>query len=119
VELVEEVKKHNVSILIGASGTFESFEAMIREEDKFESEVALAPLPLQIDLTEFDDLFWRLVNSTTKERKKMKGLENMRIEFIVLAALQVKFLIDKLKISRLFVSNYALKEGIMYDLVRS
>lgn len=117
-ELFDEVKKHQVDTLIGASGAFETLSAMLREEDKFESETGLQPSALAIDLTEFDDLFWRLINSTLKERKKMKGLEAMRIEFIVLAALLVKFLVDKLKIKKLYQSNFALKEGIMHGLIK-
>ena len=116
-EVLEEVKKEEADIIIGASGAFESFVAMISNEDKFESEVGLEPEAVHIDLTEFEDLSWRLVNSTTKERKKMKGLESMRIEFIVIAVVLVKFLIDKTKIKTLIQSNFALKEGLMYELI--
>jgi exopolyphosphatase / guanosine-5'-triphosphate,3'-diphosphate pyrophosphatase len=114
-DLFEEVRKHHVDTLIGASGAFESFGAMIREEEKFESEIGHKPVTSSIEIQEFDDLFWRLVNSTVKERKKMKGLEHSRLEFIVLASLVVKFLIDKLKFKNLLQTNFALKEGIMYE----
>ncbi len=119
IEVLEEVKKHGADIIIGASGAFESLAAMIRNEDKFESEIGSYPEAVYIDLTEFEDLSWRLVNSTIKERKKMKGLETMRIEFIVLAAVLVKFLIDKTKIKTIIQSNFALKEGLMYELIKS
>lgn len=119
VEVFEEIKKQEVDTLVGASGAFESFAAMIRSDEKYESEVALSPEAFVIDIPEFEDLSWRLVNSTTKDRKKFKGLESMRIEFIVLAAVLVKFFIDKAKIRNLIQSNFALKEGLMYELIRS
>lgn len=116
-DVFEELKKNPVDTLIGASGAFESFAAMILEEDKYESETGIVPKTTSIDVQEFDDLFWRLINSTVKERKKMKGLENIRIEFIVLAALLVKFLMDKIKLKFLVQTNFALKEGIMYEMM--
>lgn len=115
-EVLEQVKKHHVETMIGASGAFESFAAMIRGDDKFESETGLTPEVFEIDLIEFEDLSWRLVSSTVKERKKMKGLEQMRIEYIVLAALLVKFLLEKTRIKTLIQSNFALKEGLMQEI---
>lgn len=118
-EVFEEVKKHHVETLIGASGAFESFAAMIKGDEKYESETGLSPEAFEIDLLEFEDLSWRLVSSTVKERKKMKGLEPMRIEYIVLAALLVKFLLEKTRIKTLIQSNFALKEGLMQELTEN
>ncbi|MFO7659136.1 MAG: hypothetical protein R6W78_18905 [Bacteroidales bacterium] len=116
VEVFEEVRNYEINTLVGSSGAFESFAAMIKNEEKFESEVAMHPASFPIDLMDFDDLSWKLVTSTLKERKKMKGLENMRIELIVLAALFVKFFLDKTKIKTLIQSNFSLKEGLMHEL---
>jgi exopolyphosphatase/guanosine-5'-triphosphate,3'-diphosphate pyrophosphatase len=117
VEVFEEVKKYSVDTMIGASGAFESFAAMIRGDEKFESETGLSPEAYTVDLLEFEDLLWRLVGSTVKERKKMKGLESLRIEYIVLAALFVKFLLEKTRIKTLIQSNFSLKEGLMQELI--
>ena len=92
---------------------------MIKGDEKYESETGLSPEAFEIDLLEFEDLSWRLVSSTVKERKKIKGLEPMRIEYIVLAALLVKFLIEKTRIKTLIQSNFALKEGLMQELTDS
>jgi exopolyphosphatase/guanosine-5'-triphosphate,3'-diphosphate pyrophosphatase len=119
VEALVETKRHNVETMIGASGAFESFAAMIRGDAKFESETGTEPEAYNINLMEFEDLSWRLVSSTLKERKKMKGLETMRIEFIVLAALLVKFLLEKTRIQTLIQSNFSLKEGLMQELMES
>ncbi|MBN2214633.1 MAG: hypothetical protein JW723_10345 [Bacteroidales bacterium] len=118
-ELLKEIKKNQVKIMIGASGAFESFAAMIKGDEKHVSETGLEAEAYTIDLQEFEDLSWRLVNSTLKERKKMKGLEPMRIEFIVLAAMVVKFLLEKTGIQTLIQSNFALKEGLMYEILSS
>jgi exopolyphosphatase / guanosine-5'-triphosphate,3'-diphosphate pyrophosphatase len=117
-DLFEEFKKHKITTLIGASGSFETIAAMIRADDpNFESETGTVPESVAIDLTDFENLYQKLINSTLKERKQMKGLESMRLEMIVVATLIVKFILQKLKMQQLVQSNFALKEGVIYELL--
>lgn len=117
-DLFEEFKKHKITTLIGASGSFETITAMIRADDpNFESETGTSSESVNIDLTNFENLYQQLINSTLKERKQMKGLESMRLEMIVVATLIVKFILQKLKLQRLVQSNFALKEGVVYELL--
>lgn len=117
-DLFEEFKKHKITTLVGASGSFETIAAMIRADDpNFESETGTIPESVDIDLTDFENLYQKLINSTLKERKQMKGLESMRLEMIVVATLIVKFILQKLKLQRLVQSNFALKEGVIYELL--
>ncbi|HEX2396436.1 MAG TPA: hypothetical protein VHI78_13900 [Bacteroidales bacterium] len=117
-DLFEEFRKHKIHTLVGASGSFETIAAMIRADDpSFESETGTIPQSVEIDLTDFENLYQKLINSTLKERKQMKGLESMRLEMIVVATLIVKFILQKLKITRLVQSNFALKEGVVYELL--
>lgn len=119
VDLFDEIKKYRIDTLIGASGSFETMAAMIRSDDShFKSETGMFPEMYDIDLADFENLYQMLINSTLKERKQMKGLETMRLEMIVLATLLVKFILQKLKLKHLILSNYALKEGIIYQLVK-
>ena len=117
-DLFDEFRKHKITTLVGASGSFETIAAMIRADDpNFESETGTYPESITIDLTDFENLYQKLVNSTLKERKQMKGLESMRLEMIVVATLVVKFMLQKLKLQRLIQSNFALKEGVVYELL--
>ena len=117
-DLFEEFRKHKINTLVGASGSFETIAAMIRADDPtFESETDTLPESVIIDLTDFENLYQKLVNSTLKERKQMKGLESMRLEMIVVATLIVKFILQKLKLTRLIQSNFALKEGVIYEIL--
>jgi exopolyphosphatase/guanosine-5'-triphosphate,3'-diphosphate pyrophosphatase len=115
-DLFEEFRKHKITTLIGASGSFETFTAMIREDDS-KTETDVFPVATEIDLTDFENLYQRLINSTMKERKQMKGLESHRLEIIVPASLMVKFLMSKLKLQRIIQSNFALKEGVLWELM--
>lgn len=117
-DLFEEFRKHKINTLVGASGSFETIAAMIRADDPaFESETGVIPESVDIDLTDFENLYQKLINSTLKERKQMKGLESMRLEMIVVATLIVKFILQKLKITHLIQSNFALKEGVVYEIL--
>ena len=89
------------------------------DEFKTETETATFPEATEIDLTDFENLYQRLINSTLKERKQMKGLESHRLETIVPASLVVKFLMGKLKLRRIIQSNFALKEGVLYEMLHS
>jgi exopolyphosphatase/guanosine-5'-triphosphate,3'-diphosphate pyrophosphatase len=92
--------------------------AMIRADDpSFESGTSVSPESNAIDLTDFENLYQKLINSTLKERKQMKGLESMRLEMIVVATLVVKFILQKLKLREMIQSNFALKEGVVYELL--
>jgi len=117
-DLFEEFRKHKIHTLVGASGSFETIVAMIRADDpSFESETGVSPESVEIDLTDFENLYQKLINSTLKERKQMKGLESMRLEMIVVATLIVKFILQKLKINHMVQSNFALKEGVVYEIL--
>ena len=119
-DFFEEFRKHRITTLIGASGSFETFAAMIREEDPGTgTEKASFPEAAEIDLADFENLYQRLINSTLKERKQMKGLEAHRLETIVPASLLVKFLMGKLKLRRIIQSNFALKEGILFEMLNN
>jgi exopolyphosphatase/guanosine-5'-triphosphate,3'-diphosphate pyrophosphatase len=89
------------------------------EEGNFESETALIPKSVKINTDDFENLYQKLIRSTTQEREQMRGLEPMRIEMIVLACLFVKFIIGKLKIINLYQSNFSLKEGVIYQLIKN
>ena len=117
-DLFEEVKKYPIEMLVGASGSFDTIAAMIKAaEGDIGNERNLLPEMLLIDLEDFENLYQKLINSTTKERKQMKGLEAMRIEMIVVATLLIKFIMQKCRFKVLVQSNYSLKEGVVYQLL--
>jgi exopolyphosphatase/guanosine-5'-triphosphate,3'-diphosphate pyrophosphatase len=116
-ELIDQVRLSNVTTLLGASGSFETFVSMIRAEHiRDETLSAMYPKSTPVLLHDFNALYEKLIRSTIAERRKMKGLEPMRIEMIVLACLFVKFILETLDIKNIFQSNFALKEGAIYKL---
>ena len=108
-----ELKKNNVSKLIGCSGSFESFALMIREGKPFlNNEVSS-----QIFLPDFFSLYSKLLKSTEGERRLIKGLTPMRIDSIVFACIFVKLIVEKFCLEEIIFSDYALKEGVLYEKI--
>ncbi len=117
-DLFEQARRHQIKILVGASGSFETIVSMIRaDHEELHIPEGLVPESYSIDLVDFENLYQKLINSTLKERKQMRGLEAMRLDSIVLATLLVKFIIQKLKIKQVLLSSFALKEGVIYELL--
>lgn len=117
-DLFVQLEKYKIKTLIGASGSFETFTAMIADID-WVSESTKEAKSVPVTLPDFDLLYNRLIFSTTEQREQMKGLEPMRIEMIVLAVLFVKFVVTKAGIDNIFQSSFALKEGAVAELLNN
>jgi exopolyphosphatase / guanosine-5'-triphosphate,3'-diphosphate pyrophosphatase len=118
-DLFEEVERQGVEVLLGASGSFETFAFMIKEKEvRNETENSVLPEVFPISHNDFEKLYQKLIHSTAEERKTMKGLEAMRREMIVLACLFVKFVVDNLQLIEIYQTNYSLKEGAIYQLLK-
>ena len=114
-DLFVQLKKNNIKTLVGASGSFETFTAMIAEADWVSESTKVAKL-VPVTLSDFDALYNRLIFSTTAQREQMKGLEPMRIEMIVLAVFFVQFVLAKSDIHTMYQSSFALKEGAVAEM---
>ena len=115
--LIQAIEVYSPSILIGASGSFDSFVSMIHS-DIFPNDFSL-PASQPIELAEFENLHTQLIQSTREERDKMNGLEPVRRDMIVLAAVFVNYIMKRFKISTLHQSSYALKEGALWEIMQT
>jgi exopolyphosphatase/guanosine-5'-triphosphate,3'-diphosphate pyrophosphatase len=112
--LLEAVKKEKPQILIGASGSFDTFYTLIQhslgvEADRFHGR--------EISIKAYQKLHQLLLRSTQEERRTMPGMEPVRVEMIVAASIFVNFVIRTCQIKHLHHSEFALKEGVISELV--
>ncbi|MEZ5070606.1 MAG: hypothetical protein R2751_06495 [Bacteroidales bacterium] len=112
--LFEAVRKERPSVLIGASGSFDTFAALIAHQKQLPPEDGQGH---RIDLDDFGQLYKKLLRSTLEERRRMPGMEPVRVEMIVVAAIFVSFVLRECGIHQLAHSHYALKEGVIAELV--
>ncbi|MFO7940634.1 MAG: hypothetical protein R6U66_12880 [Bacteroidales bacterium] len=111
------MEKYNPQELIGSSGTFDTFRSLWEAAHPPEEQNQHTPL-FQFPEEAFASLYQRLITSTLQQRLEMKGMEAIRVEMIVLAAIFVKFTMDEYGLTRLYQSNYAIKEGVLKSLAQ-
>lgn len=112
--LFEVARKERPVALIGASGSFDTFHALMKDRFGLSDE---GKHGRELPLREYHKLHKLLLHSTLSERKVMPGMEPVRVEMIVSATIFVSFVLRECGIGRLFHSEFALKEGVISELV--
>jgi exopolyphosphatase/guanosine-5'-triphosphate,3'-diphosphate pyrophosphatase len=115
-DLLEICKQHRPQTLIGSAGAFESFAGMLKIR-KGEEVGTLTSAPL--DLEAYHELSKQIIRSTHAERVQMPGLIPLRVDMIVIATLLVNFILDNTGISKLSLSTYDLKMGVLQTLLNN
>ena len=110
------VKEFGPTTLIGASGSFETFFSLLSHSlpGKYKNDTSHSR---EIELMDYYNLHQSLLKSTVKERMSMPGMEIVRVEMIILASVFVNFVLRKCNITKLFQSDYALKEGVIAEML--
>ena len=112
--LFEAVKRERPRTLIGASGSFDTFYAMLRHRSGIVDDVNHGR---EIALSDFERIARDLVHSTLEQRRVMPGMEPVRVEMIVAAVIFVSFVLRECRIRQLIQSEFSLKEGVISELV--
>lgn len=114
-ELKTIAEKFNPKVLIGSSGSFDTFASMyIHKAGLAESYKDV--VWYQIPFDAWSEIYKDLTTSTQKERLEIPGMEAMRVEMIPLASVFTDFLINLFRIQELIRSAYALKEGVFQTM---
>ncbi len=114
--LFDEIKCHNITKLVGSSGTFDTLAEMISfERGEYQRTEEVPSYP--IDLDKFAKIHKRLLKSTLEERLKTKGLIPMRAEMIVIASIMIEAVLRLSSISEMVRSNFSLKEGAAWCIL--
>lgn len=116
-DLFVAIRKYQPNQLIGSAGSFETFSSMIRYRFP-ESGSHYGKTEHPISIAHFKQLYKELIVSNKAQRSAMKGLIKMRVDMIVMAALILKFVLDKSKIKSMKMSAYSLKEGVMFREIK-
>lgn len=111
--LIAVVNKEKPKALIGASGSFDTFHALILHQAGKKPDSGYGR---EIPMKEYRKLHRLLIRSTMEERSAMPGMEPVRVEMIVAAAIFVSFVLSACHIEHLYHSEFALKEGVIAEL---
>ncbi|HMR44416.1 MAG TPA: hypothetical protein PKC40_11315, partial [Saprospiraceae bacterium] len=105
--LLQTIKIHPCPTLTGASGAFETVVDMVPHRQITENFA-------ELDLNGFGGFYKKIITSTLQERLSMPDLPDERIQMIVVAAILIDFILKKCGIERVYISSFALKEGILF-----
>lgn len=94
-------------VLIGASGSFETFYAILHRKDYEENEFEM------ILVSELNEVLEDMIYSTYAEREANQFIIPIRKKMAPIAAIKIKWILDKLNIKALIISPYAMKEGVI------
>ena len=114
-ELFKEVSHHKPDVFIGASGSFDSFVAMLSSNGELKHRNG--DVFHEITMEVYQRLHQKLIESTKYERDKMEGLEPVRRDMIVLATIFVNLVLRETALKKIYQSAYSLKEGAVFELI--
>ena len=111
--LKQALKRTPVTTLIGSSGSFETLVDLVlgvlHEMEKPNEKTK----SYHIAIEDFMLISRILIRSTTNERRRMKGMDPMRVELMVLAVIFIRYIILEFNIQSIIQSSYAIKEGAL------
>lgn len=96
--------------LVGASGTFDVLGMNLVN---MQATDLYADLPLKKFTPLFDDVLY----TTHQERYDRQDIPDVRADMIVVALILIDFIIKKTQLQRLSVSSFAMKEGILTQML--
>ncbi len=108
--LYEALIQFPVTTLVGAAGTFDVLESILAKNQGLKHHA-------YIEVKDFEPLYNRLIKSTIEERYKMKDIPDTRADMIVVAFILIEFILKKTQVKEIIVSNFALKEGVIAELM--
>ena len=113
--LWEQVENIRIPMLIGCSGAFDTLADLIDQTDAGTK----TRIDQELKMHDFEMVCDRLIASTTNDRLQMKGMESIRVEMIVPAVLFIRKITDRLNIKKIVQTDFALREGILYEHIFS
>jgi len=114
-DLWNQTKNIGITSLIGCSGAFDTLADLIDQTDPGTK----IRVRQEMKISDFERIYDLLIKSTTAEREEMKGMESIRVEMIVPSVIFIKLVIERLKIQKIDQTDYALREGILYERIFS
>jgi exopolyphosphatase/guanosine-5'-triphosphate,3'-diphosphate pyrophosphatase len=114
--LTEAISRFRPKVLVGSSGTFdtlcdiEAWKHGINRMDNPSSEASLS-------LAAFYRMYQEILPMNHAQRLAIPGMIELRADMIVVAMILIDFVLQEYEIERIRVSAYALKEGMLQQLL--
>ena len=114
--LVAAVQHYRPVGLVGASGSFDSLADM--QLGRLRPEAELPPCT-ELALSSFQSSYRHLLSGNHEQRLAIPGILPMRADMLVVSAVLIDFVLGITGITRLRTSAYALKEGLLAEMMEA
>ena len=108
---VSETKSFN--LLIGCSGAFDTLADLLDQTEPGSK----TRIQQVISMSDFHRICNKIISSTKEQREQMTGMELLRIEMIVPSFIFIRLVAQKLKIKEIVQTDFALREGVLYEKI--
>jgi len=112
--LIEAVRRYQPVGLVGASGSFDSLADMHLGRLRTEAEL---PPYTELALESFQESYRHLLSGNHEQRVALPGILPMRADMLVVAAVLIDYVLGITEITRIRTSAYALKEGVLAEML--
>jgi exopolyphosphatase / guanosine-5'-triphosphate,3'-diphosphate pyrophosphatase len=112
--LFENIEKFKPTVLVGSSGTFDTLSDIFCIKHDIHKSFEEIETPLSLE--GFYEIYEMLITKNRDQRMEIPGMIDMRVDMIVVACCLVRFLLEFYTFSRIRVSTYSLKEGVLSHL---
>ena len=109
--LKKELEKNNVSCFIGASGSFEVLESMTGRPS-FKNKLNT------VEMADAHKIAVMIIGKNLADRSQLPGMPLERVKLIVVAMILIEEILKMTKDVTLRVTPYALKEGLLAQLLK-
>jgi len=114
--VADQVAAFEPKLFVGSSGTLEDIAHMVAARRKADVPVSLNQLTFDRD--EFLPLHKQILTMPADERLRLDGLEARRVDLIAAGAIFLETSMELFGFDELTVSEWALREGIVLDVIR-
>lgn len=113
----DAIQIHRPAILVGSSGTFDTLSEIYCVENgiHFAEEAPETPF----NISAFKHIHRLLITKTRAERLQIPGMIEMRADMIVVASCLIDYLLRRFYFTKIRVSSWSLKEGVLTQWVES
>jgi exopolyphosphatase/guanosine-5'-triphosphate,3'-diphosphate pyrophosphatase len=111
--LTNAVHQYAPVCVIGSAGSFETLIDMFYMKE-YGYLPPIGQIYFDLPISEFYDSFLKLVSKNHNQRMALAGMKELRVDMIVVGVCLIDFVLKRFDIQQIKVSNYALKEGILF-----
>jgi exopolyphosphatase/guanosine-5'-triphosphate,3'-diphosphate pyrophosphatase len=116
-ELKAALKKLPITTLIGSSGSFETLADILSHKHTNKSIFEAPFTAIDMEVAELNELFPEILAKNIAERLEIKGMLALRVDMMVVVSIFIQYIIATFSIEKVILSDYAMKEGILQEVM--